>query len=525
MNKRLDLSNIWVRLAIIVTLCCLGYSNSLTNQFMLDDYLVLFGEMGVAHMSLTDIFTQSQGAFYRPVGHVILWICYHLFGANPVGYHAVNLLLLAGISLVFDRCVFRLTGNSKLALLTACLYAVHPIQSMLVNYITASVISSFVLTAQGSWWMFLKYLDDARPRYYGLALILLVMSLLCHEMAIVLPIVFWATLFFVKRVRLPEQIRLTFMPALIVAGFYVFRMKFFALEKSTSTLANASADWMEYLGAIAHLISWYLQKLVIPLDIIFLWTANLERGPFVIDMLICLALIAAGLILLFKIWQPGIRSFALTCFVVGLAPVAIASYTYMPFTDPIIEPHWFYFTSIGFFILAATLLIDLKNLVGKRLWIGLLAAVMIFNMVALRGNNARWTDEETYCRYWLSLNTGNLTPYFGLGRTLNQQQRYSEALQVLEQGMQSSRYHNVMILAEIGYAYLQNNQPDQALDYIRQALQMDFNYSVTHYYLGLYYERLREYDKARQAINKAILLFKHDPRYHQALERLDPGRS
>ena len=81
----------YLPIVILFFVCLLAYGNSLQNDFILDDYRILFSEKGIQHLkSIASLFTDSQNGFYRPVGHIGLWLTYLAFKKNPVGYHLVN---------------------------------------------------------------------------------------------------------------------------------------------------------------------------------------------------------------------------------------------------------------------------------------------------------------------------------------------------------------------------------------------------------------------------------------------------
>src|SRR3989338_5061117 len=133
-------------LFFIFIACLFVYSNSLFNNFMLDDYMVLFGEKGVEGLnSVSSLFFSShnQNTFYRPVGHIILVLFFKLFGHSFFYYHLANLLLFVCICFLVYAITHQLFHDIRLSFFTALFYAIHPIKGMLANYITANIISTF----------------------------------------------------------------------------------------------------------------------------------------------------------------------------------------------------------------------------------------------------------------------------------------------------------------------------------------------------------------------------------------------
>ncbi len=156
-------------LLVLAITCFLAYSNSLHNEFMLDDFFVLFSETGMSRLdSLSELFTEKQDRFYRPVGFMFLAVSQRVFGANEFGYHATNLVLFFLVCAMFFFITEELFGRRKLSVLVAFLYAVHPINGGVVNYATMNVAGTFVLCLQLSFFFFLLFLKHERTAFTGL---------------------------------------------------------------------------------------------------------------------------------------------------------------------------------------------------------------------------------------------------------------------------------------------------------------------------------------------------------------------
>ena len=211
----------WKSSSLLIILLALfaAYSNSFSNDFLLDDHVVLFGEQGVVNKTVGTLFTGQQHLFYRPVGHLFLMLCSRVLGAEPVGYHVANLLLFFVIGVLFFRITDLLFHDRKLALLAALLYCIHPINSMLVNYVTANIISTFVITLQISFLLSLKYCQTKNKFLYGTSLFFFVLALFSHEMAMVFPAYIFCAQFFVSKDSFKQVVVYTLPYAIISAAY------------------------------------------------------------------------------------------------------------------------------------------------------------------------------------------------------------------------------------------------------------------------------------------------------------------
>lgn len=200
--------------------------------------------------------------------------------------------------------------------------------------------------------------------------------------------------------------------------------------------------------------------------------------------------------------------------------MTFASFAYFPASEPIVEPHWFYFSSIGFFLIVAKAILELKEKINFRLWAVFLFCLLMGSFVLLRENNTRWKNQETYCRYWLSLNQKNMTPFYGLGKSLLGKGDYKQAIIYFERGLQSVNYVNAFILADLGYAEFLLGEEERAKQYYAAALRADPYYSVVYHYLGQFYLQKERYELAEAAYLKAIHLYAKDKRYYKYLSAI-----
>ena len=496
--------------AILFVACVLSYANSLRNQFLLDDYYVLFGDWGVEKLtSLSSLFTTVRAGFFRPVGYAFLRLFYLMFHSNAVWYHSANLLLFFIICMLFFVMTDMLFGNRRLSFLTALLYAIHPINGMLVNYVTASVISIFIVSAQLSFIFFLKFLEERKRILYVVSLFFFILSLLSHESSMMLPIYLCCTVYFLKHSQIKKDM-IRILPYLfIIFGYLVYRLNLHD-ARPIGTLFQLSLTFVGYVSTIAQLISWYISKLVIPREMLFIWDIPVAGKNLIGWTLGFLSACALAGFLIFRRWrQEKLKAFSLAFFVAGFLPVGLASFVYTDFTKTaMIEPHWFYFSSVGFFILVAGFILEIRQYIDRRIWIVGFGALSFLLLLLTWQHNKLWRDEETYCAHWMSINPYNVTA------KLNRAFAY---IGKNDKGLEKSQYENCLRVAYLGGTYNIIGRTEEAKQYYRLALEMNPDCTMAYYGLGILYFNNREYLESEEALLKAIDL---DPSISYFYEQL-----
>ena len=134
---------------VAAVLGCVVYLNALDNPFIYDDVRTVVDNGSIA--SLTDLRTIVLHEVTRPLTNLSFAVDRALWGQEPFGYHLGNLLLhVANVVLVF-LLALRLSsdaggmrqlrsgadGSGVVALVTAVLFAVHPVMSETVGYISS----------------------------------------------------------------------------------------------------------------------------------------------------------------------------------------------------------------------------------------------------------------------------------------------------------------------------------------------------------------------------------------------------
>jgi protein O-mannosyl-transferase len=217
--KKLNLSGKSIHFVVlsgIIILTLIIYSGSLKNGFLnWDDNILVTGNKDIQDFSISGIvkiFTSLYQHAYNPLRILSYSITYHFFGLNPPAFHSINIFFhLLNIILVY-LFIYQLTSlqttdhspqtsrnRIQVSALVACLFAVHPMHTESVCWISALCDPQYSFYYLASLIFYLKYLQQSTEnnqkskiyfnKNYLISLFLFVLSLLSKSMAVTLPVI------------------------------------------------------------------------------------------------------------------------------------------------------------------------------------------------------------------------------------------------------------------------------------------------------------------------------------------------
>ncbi len=173
----------------IVGLAGLLYADSLLNGFAFDDHYLVETNLQFRSIDgLAQLFRSGGWLTYRPLRTASYAIDYALFGLNPSGFRAFNILYHALNGVLVFTVLRTILGVTRPALLAALLFIVHPVQTESVAFISGRRDILFTLFYLTGFYGFVRYRATGRVRWLCLTGISYYLGLLSKEMAITLPL-------------------------------------------------------------------------------------------------------------------------------------------------------------------------------------------------------------------------------------------------------------------------------------------------------------------------------------------------
>ena len=491
-------------LGAIALLVVVAYFPALQGGFVWDD--VIFSEEPVIHspdglrsiwLSPADIKNEGH---YWPLVYTSFWLEHKIWGLNPAGYHAVNILLHLANCLLLWRLLDRLAIPG--AVLIAAVFAVHPLHVESVAWIIErkDMLSGlFYLTAVLTW---IRFDESPGPGRYTLALVLFIAGLLSKSVAVTLPAALLIWHWWQRgRVTAVDLLRLAPFAAVGVAitladlAFYTSREPLeLGYSLAERTLIAARALWF------------YAGKLLWPVNLAVIYPLwEIDSGSLAAwGSVIAAAALAALLWVGRRRIGHGPLAGALF-FAVTLAPVlGFVDFGYMQFS--LVADRFQYLAGIG---VLAVLVGGAAYGAGKmpeayRVAAGGLAVAVILGMAMLTWRQAGvYRDEIALFSHVVAHNPEARDAHLNLGSALFEADRFEEGLAASRIAV-AQRPDSAGALANLGRALVALEQLEDAERHLRRAVQADPRSTTAHQNLA---EALRKQERFAEAVEsyRAVL--------------------
>lgn len=395
---------------ILLLLCFLCYGAGVNNQFMIDD----FGFFAIDHNNdfpeFRDYFTKTHSQHYSPVYYIFNSWIFRVFQHQPLPLHVISIFLHALVCFLLYHSIKTLLSRQDVALLTGVLFAVHPVNSFVLNYITANFVflyAIFLLLSLLMYWRSLEFPKHALGWKAG-ALASFALGLLSFEGAVLYPIYLGICLLFIRKYPI-KKVLVQILPYMAFSALYLFLWKLIASANApiVQKIVSSEVSLGSYVASLNHLVGWYVGNLLWPKSVVYIYNILPLQGADITRNVIIFFFSLTGVLWLAIIFRRSPAVFGLAWFLTGfilLCPAVFAHFNAMGF---VIEPHWFYFSSMGFMFLVSYLLVQLKARVNPRLWWITILALICYLVIFIPLYLLVGKTEQRYCEYWLKESPGN----------------------------------------------------------------------------------------------------------------------
>ncbi len=361
-------------LALLALWTSLVYANALGNPFHYDDFHSIVNNTHLRSLAAVPSFfidpaafsARPESAMYRPLLLSSFALNYAISAYATWSYHLVSLLLHLGCIVLLAAIARRLLGPTFGAWLAVALFAVHPINSECLNYISSrsEILAAFFFLL--AFWLYLQEDLNATRRLFlvGLAY---ACALLSKSITIVFPAVILAFDMLDGR-RLRHGIR-AYAALGCIGLLYVFGIwRFLARAAVGEPVRTYSEQFWTQVKALVF----YLKMLLWPSG------QNIDHQFLISNTLfdpIAAAAFFFVLSLVFFCWYHRLRHPRLLLFLLWFLLV-LAPSSVLPL-NVLVNEHRLYLPGAAFFMAVGYAFDRLLPSVGRSRWIGVGVAVAV----------------------------------------------------------------------------------------------------------------------------------------------------
>jgi len=453
-------------LAAPIVLALAGYSRSLGGEFQFDDYTGIFenGAIKAFWPWLGSLRPEALVAG-RPLTSLTFAANYAAGRLDPLGYHLVNVAIHLVVVLLVGLLALRvaaLAGAERprwIALGVAGLFAVHPLQSQAVSYVSqrAEILASALYVA--TLLLLLARDPAARPRpwgHWGAALATFVLGVAAKPILITLPAAWLAirlaaapgtTLGTVPEEGSRRRALAVIAPFAVAAALFAGALLVALRGRSDAGFSVAgTSPWLYFLTQLRALVV-YIRLLAWPAGQSVDWAFPTSPGladPATVGAGLLLLAVAVGAVLLLvrgrRHATPGgavarLAGLGLAWFFIVLSVTS----SFVPLADNLVE-HRVYLASWGILLAAVAAADGLAARLGQRriavaAWLVLLLALS----AALYRRNAVWESKVALWTDVLAKGHDSARARMSLGFALDDAGRAEEAIPQYERALSLAR--------------------------------------------------------------------------------------
>jgi Tfp pilus assembly protein PilF len=554
-------------LAVFVVSIAL-YIGTLGHDFVYDDRPLIVDNQSVRTLDaakVKHIFTGDtwrvmgrEGGYFRPLVTLSYHVNWWLFDGRPAGFHFVNVMWNAGVCVMVFLFVYVLFGDVLLGLLTALLFAVHPIHSESVAWISGRTDLLASLWSLVSLTCYVLARRRRQPLWYVTALAAFALAMLAKESAACVPLIVALLEIgpFARLVGDDREPSLGSRAAWSIAriALFVVVLVLYVMLRNYATGAVASTYSGFAKGALGlvalplSILAGYVYKVLLPLRLAAEYDAPIPESfsnPSVI------AGFAIVILIVWAAWRFRRRpdvALGTGIFVFGLAPVL----NIVPIGEVSAE-RFLYFPSLGVMLILGSLFASALRTVDRSMpptsltrWkitpaaarglTGILAVILVVFFARTIVRNADWRDERTLFAKTLDQDPDNprahaavaglakregnirgaiaayqrsleINPDYpialnGLAELYARQGRYEEAEQLLKRAL-NGLPNAAELVNNLGSVYLETGRSELARKQFERALQINPDEVKAHLNLGLTHLQRSDGNAARPHFERA----------------------
>lgn len=496
----------------IAIVCLVVFANSVGGGFVYDDNRQILRNTLIQDNSLfwkaltSDVWafkgdgSQAASNYWRPT--FTLWhiINFRLFGTNPIGWHITNIVLHAGVCVMAFALLRRWAFTALTAFAIVIIFAVHPVHTESVAWISGSPDLLFSLAFLSSLWFAQTYVETNKNLYLFLAILLYAAALGAKEIGIIcLPIYY---LVFIgaqnkKKKRIDSQTPLLAF-ATVAIVYFLMRM---GVLGTISLPPDDAVSVGNAIMSIPAIFAFYIKQIFFPYPIAVNYPLEPVSQIGVANFFIPLMVTAAALTALYYLVRSTSRGkLAAAIFLLPLIPAMNATAF---IADQMVHDRYLYLPLLGVLMLIVPFAM---SFVSERYVMAACVAISILLSVQTFMYNRAWENDLTLWTWTSSVDDSTFTS-MQYGNALAEVNRNEESINAYTAAIEKRPLPRGFIGR--GRVYLKTRQYDKAQADLEAAANFPREqieaYALYQAYeaLGLAYSEQKKYQEAVKSFTEA----------------------
>jgi len=489
------------------------YLPSLSNEFTnWDDPGYITENQDIRDWSVNGInhlFHSYTKGNYHPITMLSLAAEYHVAALKPYMYHLDSLLLHLLTCLSVTVFTWLLTRNLAITAFCGLLFTIHPMHVESVAWVSGRKDVLYALFYFLSLIGYYYYCTAKKNNilFYGLCLIMFLLSLLSKGIAVTLPLSCLLIDYYLKR---PLKIRsLTEKIPMLILSIIFGIISIKAQQSSDSISTDQMVPIFNRIFFASYAFLAYIAKFILPADLCNFYPYPVKPNDQLTAIWYIYPIIIVSL--LFVIYRFARKNKDVVFGFLFYASCIFLLIQLLPVGTAIIAERYSYISYFGLFFIAGSLYSNAMSglpSLGKSAKPVISLIVLVWFIYLGINTNTRcgvWKDSETLWRDEIKKQPELSRAYANLGSFLFFQEKYDEALpeltKAIELGPPSAGPYS-----QLGNIYEKQGKYDLAAIEFKKALELNPKAPVDYNNLGFMLQQQGKLDEALPYFNKQIEL-------------------
>jgi tetratricopeptide (TPR) repeat protein len=400
--------NFLILVGIIVAGCVVAYLPGFQNGFVWDDLFYIVNNEDLRELSFTNFKTLISDYYlgnWHPLTMLTYYLEYSLVRDTAWVYHLNNTIIHIINSILVFKVIERLSQNFLIGAVTAVLFAIHPLHVESVVWAAERKDVLYTLFLFLSFWQYLKYVDTLQHndqtewnnKRLWFALGLFILSCLSKGMAVILPVVFLATDYFLLNRKQIVKIGLEKIPFFVISlitGIISIKAQSDAGANASKVIGEAYT-FSERFFMINYGMLYYWIKMVLPVNLIAFYPYPQKLTTGAIPSIYYSAFFAVLILTLVLFWlgrKQKLVWWSGLYFLIVIFPVSQV----LPVGSALMADRYFYVSSIGPLLLLAIFANRLYQKASTHKIMPSVAMILLLALTFLSFNQStKWKDTLT----------------------------------------------------------------------------------------------------------------------------------